>query len=45
MSQEHQMEFVECSCAEDQRDSLIEKLKSYGAVKAEVLPQKCIFIN
>ena len=35
MAREHQDEFVECSCAKDQRESLISKLKSYGATNAE----------
>ena len=35
MSREHQDEFVECSCTKDQRESLINKLKSYGATNAE----------
>ena len=35
MAREHQDEFVECSCAKDQRESLIGKLKSYGATNAE----------
>ena len=35
MSREHQDEFVVCSCDEDQRGSLISKLKSCGAVNPE----------
>ena len=35
LAREHQDEFVECSCAKDQRESLISKLKSYGATNAE----------
>jgi hypothetical protein len=35
LAQEHQEEFIECSCAEDQREYMISKLKSYGAKNAE----------
>ena len=40
MSPEHQDEFVECSCPENQRQLLIDKLKSNGAVKAKLLSEK-----
>jgi hypothetical protein len=35
LAREHQDEFVECSCTEDQIEPLISKLKSYGATNAE----------
>ena len=39
LSREHQDEFVECSCAKDKRESLTDKIMSYGAIKAELLPE------
>ena len=40
MSREHQDEFVECSCPENQRQSLIDKLKSRGAENVNFLSEK-----